>query len=230
MKKILFLVCLTLCSAFSINAQTAPEVTVSLNEQFLNSFIDAIFDKLDTPTFPLAKKPKESKKRQRVVEAKYDQTSANNQECVESVTLLRESEGVRTAIRFKDGKIIVPIAFKGTYNPTLLGCVNFQGWAETDLNLEYDAEKQTLFGRVKMRNIKLNGIPNLAGGILGRLVQGTIDSRINPLEILRADQIAPIVPVKYANGSLRLKPTSMKTEVVEKALNVRVQFEFYKAE
>ena len=224
------LLALVFCFPFAAIAQDAPEVTVSLNEQFLNSFLDAVFNNLETPVFPLAKKVKENNKRQRIVIAKFAETQNTNQDCTESVTLLRESEGVRTAVYFKNGKIIVPIAFKGTYRPTLIGCVNFQGWAETNLNLEYDAAKQILYGRVKVQNIKLNGIPNLAGGFLSRMVQGTIDSRINPLEILRAEQVSPVVPVSYANGAIRLKPLNMKTEVVEKALNVRVKFAFVKAE
>ena len=36
---------------------------------------------------------------------------------------LREMNGVRTAVRFREGKVYVPLAFSGMYSPPFVGCV-----------------------------------------------------------------------------------------------------------
>lgn len=230
LKKILpVLLILFLCFA-SAAAQNAPEATVTLNEQFLNSFLDAVFTNLETPKFELSKT-----KRSRVEAIKVSDKTQNpkskiqNRVCDEAITLLRESGAVKTAIHFADGQITAQLVFTGTYDVPFVGCSNFKGVAQANLNLEYDRAKQILFGRVKVSRVDLNGIPSLASGVVARLVQSSIDNRINPLEILRAEQLAAIVPVKYANGSIKLRAIEMKPETVQNALNVRVVFEFSKA-
>lgn len=220
-QKILVVLAVLLFSTNFASAQNPPEVTVTLNEQFLNSFLDAVFTNLDTPTFQLSKAKNSNHKIEKI---KFEKPK-----CVESVTLLRETNGVRTSVRFADGRILTPLAFTGNYDVPFVGCTNFKGWAEADLNLEYDAVKQTLFGRVKVSKVDLNGVPGIASGVVARFVQGSINKKINPLEILRAEQISAIVPVQYANGAIKLKATNMRTEVVGNGLNVRVSFEFSKA-
>lgn len=228
MKKTIFSLILCLFLTSFVPAQNAPEVTVTLNEQFLNSFLDAVFTNLDTPKFQFAaKKEKKSKKQ---VAVSYQPAANGKKACDESVTLLRENGGVKTSVRFADGKMIAPLAFTGTKDIPFVGCSTFRGWAEAVLNLEYDREKQILYGRVKVNKVDLDGVPGLASGIVAKFVQGSIDSRINPVEILRADQVSAIVPVRYANGSLRVRAVDMKPEIVANALNVRVTFVFAKAE
>lgn len=228
LRKALMLVCCAfLFGVFSqAKAQTTqPEITVTLNEQFLNSFLDAVFTNLETPKFSMSKIRSPKSKVQNIkVGAKIQ-----NESCDESITLLRESNGVKTAVRFENGKIVAPLAFKGTYEVPFVGCSNFTGVAEANLNLNYDRTRQTLFGRVKVSKVDLKGIPSLASGVVARLVQSSIDSRVNPLEILKTEQVSAIVPVKYANGSLRLRAVEMTPEITTDALNVRVAFEFAKA-
>ena len=234
-KKILpVLLILFWCSVYGhAQSGSAPEVTVTLNEQFLNSFLDAVFINLDTPKFPLSKvrNPK-SKVRNLKVSDKIQnpKSEIQNRKCDESIVLMRETNGVKTAIRFVDGRISAPIAFTGTYEIPFVGCSNFKGVAQANLNLEYDRTTQTLFGRVKVSKVDLDGIPSLASGVVARLVQGSIDNRVNPLEILKAEQVSATVPVRYANGSIKLRAVDMKPEVVQNALNVRVAFEFSKAQ
>lgn len=222
----LIFVLLLFASGNLTTAQNLPEVTVRLNETFLNSFLDAVFTNLDTPKFELAKKPK---KQLVAVDYKAASQNAQNKACDESIVLLRESDNVKTSIRFVNGKILAPLAFAGTYNFPFVGCSNFRGVAEADLNLLYDNAQQTLFGRVKVSKVDLKGVPGVASGLVARLVQSSIDSRVNPIEILRAEQVSAIVPVRYANGSIKLRAVDMKPEISNDAVNVRVVFEFAKA-
>jgi hypothetical protein len=232
MSKILSLILVILLFASIGKAQTA-EVTVGLNEQFFDALLDAIFKNFNPPEFPLAEsnpkfiiqKPKSS-----VLSFNGEKSSLQNpisiiQNCNESVRLLREVEGVRTAVRFRDGKIYAPIAFSGSYNPPLVGCIDFQGWAETNIDLEYDRQSGKLLGRVRVLSVNLGGVTNLASGVLSRLVQSAIDKKINPVEILQIDKLSFLVPIQNANGSLKMKAVNVRSEITNRVLNVNVTYE-----
>ena len=240
MKKIcglIFALCLFISAA---QAQTG-EVTVSFNEQFFDALFDAVFKNLKQPDFPLAENsPKSKVQSPKSLVLSFDSKNneianrqspiENSKGCNERIVLQREVSGVRTAVRFRDGRIYAPIAFSGSYNPPLIGCVDFQGYAETNIELEFNAEQQSLIGRVRVLNVQLENVPNLAGGFIARLVQSSIDRKINPIEILRADKLSFIVPVQNSGGALKLKATKIRHEVGDKVLNVYVNFEFLKAE
>src|SRR5260370_22679160 len=78
------------------NAQKA-EVTISLNEAFFDALLDSVFQNFDPPEFPIAE----------------NKTSG----CSQSIRILREMNGIRSAVRFREGKIYVPMAFSGSYEP-----------------------------------------------------------------------------------------------------------------
>jgi hypothetical protein len=191
------------------SAQSA-EVMVSLNEQFFDAVLEATFTNLKQPDFPLSDKEDSS--------------------CAEKVRLEREINGVKTAVQFREGKIIAPIAFTGNYNAPFLGCLEFRGWAETNLELEFDQQSQTLFARARIKNVQVNNIPSIAGGVVARLLQGSIDKRINPVKILVLDKLSFIVPVSVAEGSLKMNAKNLRHEVGQNTLNIFITYEFVKAE
>ena len=221
-----------MCASFG-KAQTA-EVTVSLNEQFFDALLDAIFKNFDAPEFPLAVKNGESRVESGESPALHSgfienqKTKTKPSVCNESIRLLREVDGVRTAARFRDGKIYAPIAFSGSYNPPLIGCVEFQGYAETNIDLEFDRQSRKLVGRVRVLSVNLGGVSNLASGVLSKLVQSSIDKKINPVEILQTDKLSFLVPVQNANGSLRMKAAGVRHEISNGVLNITVAYEFSK--
>ena len=85
------------------------------------------------------------------------------------ITLLREHGNVKTAVKFEQGRMVAPLAFNGCYNSTLLGCLEFRGWANTEWNLEFDRNAQTLQARIKITDMHLENIPSLAQGSLVNL-------------------------------------------------------------
>jgi hypothetical protein len=208
MKKVLSLVFAAIIFVSFAKAQNA-EVTISLNEPFFDAFLESMFTNLKQPDFKL--------------------TNEESEDCVEKVKLEREMNGVKTAVRFRNGKIVAPIAFTGSYNAPLIGCLDFKGWAEADVELQFDQEKQTLFGRAKVQNVQLNNVPSFAGSVVARLLQGSIDKKINPVEILRADKLSFLVPVSVANGNLKLNAKTMRHEITNNALNVTIGYEIVKA-
>ena len=193
----------------------APEVTITVNEEFLNAFLDSMFTNLKAPSAPLVITPSDK-----------DRSAAESYGCVSAITLQKEEGGVRTAVKLEQGKISAPLAFAGSYNSTLLGCIEFRGWANTSWVLEFDRARQIVLARVQVEDIHLTNVPALANGSLVKIVQSAIDKRINPLELLKLDQLSARVPVPPAGGTLRLRATDVRPEIVPGSLHVHVTYEF----
>src|SRR5437764_11813446 len=90
----------------------AGEVVVVLSEEFLNSLLQAVASQPEPPTFPLSK-------------------GDGGGKCASQVQLLGESGGTRTAVRFREGRITAPVAFRGSSQAPPAGCLPFDGWPET---------------------------------------------------------------------------------------------------
>jgi hypothetical protein len=196
-------------------AQTAAETAVTVNEQFLNAFLESMFANLKAPSVPLV-----------ITAADKERSPKESKACPNLITLQREEAGVRTAIKLEQGRITAPLAFAGSYDSTLLGCIEFRGWANTSWTLEFDRMRQALVARVLVNEIRLTNVPALAGGSLGKLVQAAIDKRINPLELLRLDQLSTRVPIAPAGGALRMRAKEVRPEIVPGAVHLHIVYEF----
>ncbi len=243
MKKVLGLAFLIISLGGFAKAQQSAEVTLTLNEQFFDVLLDAVFTNLQTPSFPLAAveegvKGKTEDREKASVDDRFGIQIRNamfesnrNQlphgQCDESIRLMREIDGVKTSVRFRDGKIIVPIAFNGSYNPPLIGCIDFKGWADSTIALEFDHNLQTLVGRATVSNVRLSGTGGIGSSLIARLVQSSIDSKINPINILQMDKVSFVVPVQNA-GALKMKATNIRHEIVNGAMNVHITYQFSK--
>ena len=207
-------------------AQTA-EVTIQLNEQFFDALLDAIFKHSNPPEFAIAADSPKSKVQS---PKSFVSSFVEDQKpvCNETIRLLREIDGVKTSVRLRDGRISAPIAFSGNYNPPLIGCIAFSGVAETNINLEFDGQKQALVGRAQVSNVNLSGTGGIGGSVLARLVQSSIDKKINPIEILQMDKVSFIVPIQNS-GALRMKAVGLRSEILNGVLNVHIAYQFAKA-
>jgi hypothetical protein len=195
----------------------AGEVIVGLNEQIFNSLLEAIFTLPNPPTFPLAR---------------GNSSEGGARGCPSEIALAREMNGTRTAVRFQAGRVIAPVAFSGSYSAPLIGCLKFEGWADTNLNLNFDQAKQALTARVEVKAVHLKKVPALLGDGLTGLVQDALDARVNPIEILRAEQLSARLPMtKLASGaSLRLRAREVRHEVLPNELRLRIVYEFVREE
>jgi hypothetical protein len=192
-----------------ISNAPAAEATVTVNEQFLNSFLTAIFDNLQEPAMPLT--------------IGGATTSA---QCASEIRLKREVQGVRTAVHFENGRITGPLAFAGAYYSTYLGCIVFSGWADAEVNLEFNNERRALVARFHLRDIHLNDVPVVANGPLLTMVQTTIDRRYNPVDLFTVDQLSTSVNIQPAKGALRLRAREIRTEITPNALTLHITYEF----
>ncbi|HQU82675.1 MAG TPA: hypothetical protein PKY59_06110 [Pyrinomonadaceae bacterium] len=242
MKRLAVLV-LALMMCASVSRAQQADVMISLNEQFFDSLLDALF-KAGAPEFPLALKDEGVKggkgEGEKAIFAKAafngDEKRTTDKEqltkdkgqnpfCNETIKLEREIDGVKTAVRFRDGQIYAPIAFKANYNPPLVGCIEITGWAETLITLEFDNEKQSLVGRAKVTNVQLSGTRGIGSSVVTRLVQNSIDKKINPLQILQMDKVSFAVPVQNS-ATLKMKAVGMRHELTNGALNVFISYQF----
>jgi len=210
------------------------EATITLNEQFMNSLLDAVFTNLRPPSFPLSlaktDAPSTTTPPPAPDTSRALASSKPINQCASEVVLEREIGGVKTAVRFENGRIVAPLAFTGTYNTGLLGCLRFQGWADTVINLEFNRERQTLNARVDVVDIHLQGIPQLANGVVVNMVQNAIDQRINPIEILQAAQLTTRLPISAAGGALRLRAKELRPEIIPGAVRLHIIYEFVRAD
>jgi hypothetical protein len=193
----------------------AAEATVTVNEQFLNSFLTAIFDNLQEPSMPLT-----------IGGASSQGTQGPSAQCPSEIRLKREVGGVRTAVHFENGRIVGPLAFAGAYYSSLLGCFEFSGWADSELNLEFNSERHALVARFYLREIHLNNVPAIANGPLLNMVQTAIDRRYNPVDLFTLEQLSTRVNIQPAKGALQLRAKEIRPEITPSALVLHVIYEF----
>lgn len=222
----IFTFCLLVSAA---NAQKT-EITITLNEQFFDALLDAMFQNAAPPEFAIASRQENDNPPDgaRLWGNSFDAKKALlDPPCNETIRLLRETNNVRTSVRLRDGKISAPIAFSGSYSPPFVGCVDFAGVADANIDLEFDTDNQRLVGRARVVNVALNGTGGVGGSLIARMVQSSIDKKINPMEIIRMDKISFVVPIQNS-GSLKMKATGIRNDIAGGNLNVHISYEFQK--
>jgi hypothetical protein len=176
---------------------------VELDEQFFGALLDSIFRDLNKPAFP----------------------PAAGEGCQNQVIIEPGAGDVKTGVLMRDGKVIVPLAFSGTYN--LLGnCQNLRGTAEAGLDFRFAPEEQTLYGQLNVAGVNVEGMSPVLGGLVTAFVQGAINQRVNPLVLLRGQQLTIAIPVQAAGGSLHAQAREVHQEAKDGKLRLLVTYDF----
>ena len=194
---------------------------VVLNQQFFDTVLNTIFRDMNAPAFPL------NLTGQNTYQTGWqpEKIAFQSNGCDGNITLLPEGSGVQTNIKLENGKITAPLAFRGS--TSIFGnCVNFTGWAQANFNLRYDESQQTVFGQIDVQTINLDGITPLLSGVVTPIVQTTLNNRVNPVTILRGQQIALNLPISATNGTLSAKVKDIRADVKENALSFYVIYDF----
>ena len=132
---------------------------------------------------------------------------------------------MKTEVQFANGKIAAPLAFSGSYN--LLGnCMQFKGWAQTSIGLRFDQASQTVFGQVEVEGVNLEGVNPLANNFVTVFVRNAIDQRVNPLELIRAQQLQLMIPVNASNGAVKAQVKDVRAEMLDGSLKMHISYEF----
>lgn len=254
MKKIICsMLFVLIVSCVPVTAQEA-EIKISLDEQFFEALLEAVFNNLDEPKVQLSLSKYEFRNLNRAknspggygsesstdfVTAAFEGrgeelfgesevSGSRSTACDETVRLKREMDGVRTSVKFRQGKIYSPIAFEGNYNPPLIGCIGFSGWAETQIDLVFDKATNALVANAKVLNVNLSGTNGVGGSLVSRLLQRAIDRKMNPFKIIDLNRLSFTVPVQDS-GKLRMEAIGIRHEVLDRKLDVYLKYEFKKA-
>jgi hypothetical protein len=198
---------------------------LTLDEKFFDTLLGTIFRDLNAPAFRLATMPKESEVALAPSGVRFVQAQEGGGGCTNQVVLAQEGSGARTGVSLKDGQIIAPLAFSGSYN-AFGNCLNFRGAAESNITLYFKAEEQTLYGQITISTVNLDNISPLASPFVTSFVQTAINQKVNPLVIMRGAQLSLNVPVQASNGTLKAQAKDVRSEVKDGALRLHVTYDF----
>ena len=198
----------------------AGSAQVVLRQDFFNDILTTMFRDMRPPSFPLGMSDPPSQGGG-VEYAAFQAQGA----CDGTITILPEGSGVKTGVRFENNRIQAPLAFSGSYNSPF-GCLQFTGWAQTALELRFDQSQQTLFGRINVETVNLDGVNPALSGFVTPLVQSSLNNKVNPIQILNGKQIGINVPLQSTGGTLNAQVTDMRAEFKENALNLYVVYNF----
>ncbi|MBV8856204.1 MAG: hypothetical protein JOZ02_04505 [Acidobacteria bacterium] len=176
---------------------------VELDEQFFGALLDSIFRDLNKPAFP----------------------PAAGEGCQNQVVVEPNAGDVKTGVLMREGKVVVPLAFSGTYS--LLGnCQNLRGTAEANLDFRFAPEEQTLYGQLNVAGVNVEGMSPVLSGFVTAFVQGAINQRVNPLILLRGQQLTLNIPVQAAGGTLHAQAREVHEEAKDGRLRLLVTYDF----
>ncbi|HEX8746833.1 MAG TPA: hypothetical protein VF717_06500 [Pyrinomonadaceae bacterium] len=195
---------------------------IVLDKPFFDTVLAAIFRDMNAPSFQLTKSAGSGP----AAEGASLEMAAFQNGCPSAVTLLPEGSNVRTEVRIEDGKILAPLAFKGSYNAPFVGCVQFTGWAQANLVLRFDEPQQAVFGELRVEGVNLDGAPPVVGSVVTGLVQGAINQRVNPLQILQSHQLRLSVPVKASEGTLTAQVKDVRAQINNGSLQLHITYQF----
>ena len=179
-------------------------VVVAVNASFFDGLLETVFRDLGAPTFKLSGVAAPG--------ATDFKQAAFQGGCTNNVTLAAEGSGVKTQVQFTDGKISAPLVFSGQYN-VLGNCTQFKGWAQTTIQLSFDQPSQTLYGRVNVEGVNLEGVNPFANNFVTVFVRTAIDSKVNPIQFLRPQQLQLLISMQASNGQLKGTVKDVRSEV-----------------
>ena len=198
------------------DGQAAPAtVVIGLEQSFVDAVLSTTFTGLGTPTFQLSG----AAGKDEIV------TAALQGGCANSITLLPEGSGVKTGVQFRKDNVSAPLAFTGSYNFSGQ-CIQFKGWAQTNIKLYFEEPKQTVYGRVEVEGVNLEGVNPIANTFVTVFVQTAIDQRVNPLVLVTENQLSLLIPVKASNGTVKARAKDVRAEMLDGSLKLHLTYEF----
>jgi hypothetical protein len=204
------------------NGGPGGTATVVLKQDFFNEVLGTIFRDMNAPAFPLNLTGQIKKSDTPVMSYAVFQSGGN---CDGRIILKPEGSGVNTGVKFENGQILAPLAFSGSTS-VFGSCVQFSGWANANLDLRYDESQQAVFGQINVQTVNLDGVSPIVSGFVTPIVQGTLNTRVNPIPILRGEQLALSLPIQATSGTLNAKVKDVRSEVKDNALNLYVVYDF----
>lgn len=196
------------------DAQGPPAGTavLELKQEFFQPVIKTLLSGDNPPAFPLS------------LSGQPTDQPVNEIQCGK-ISLKPEGSGTTTGVKMENGQILVPIAFSGNFN-AFGNCFDFSGWSQANLELRFDQAQQKVLGQINVQTVNLDGVAPLVSGLLTQYVQSTLNSRVNPVEILRGEQIGLKVPIKSTGSVLQAQVADVRSEVKDNGLLLYITYNF----
>src|SRR5262249_40678690 len=193
-------------------------VVIAVGSDFFDNLLGAVFRDLGPPAFHLADSTADGPFA--TVKPIAFQERGNN-----TITVILEGSNNKTGVQFSNGRIIAPLVFNGSYN--LLGnCMQFKGSTQTSIELRFDQKSQGVYGEVNVEGVDLEGVNPIANNFVTVFVRNAIDQRINPLELIRGEQLQLMIPVKASNGAVKAHVKDVRSEITDGQLKLHITYEF----
>ena len=196
-------------------------VVITFDEKFFDTLLSTIFRDLSPPAFKIGGLG-ESRPGAGGVRFVAAQGGGG---CADQISIAQEGSGARTTVSLKDGRIDVPLAFSGS-KAVFGNCMNFKGAASANIALSFSREQQTLYGQINVEGVNLEGVSPLAGPFVTTFVQTAINQKVNPLVIMRGQQLTLNVPVEASNGTVRAQARDVRHEIKDGALRLHITYDF----
>ncbi|HKR58130.1 MAG TPA: hypothetical protein VJS64_00250, partial [Pyrinomonadaceae bacterium] len=90
----------------------------------------------------------------------------------------------------------------------------------------FDQASQTVYGQVDVEGVNLEGVNPVANNFVTVFVRNAIDQRVNPLELIRAQQLQLMIPVKASNGAVQAQVKDVRAEMLDGSLRLHISYEF----
>ena len=193
---------------------------LTFDEKFFDTLLGTIFRDLSPPAFRLGA----NRDGAGVGLDGLRFVNAQDGGCTNQVTIAQEGSGTRTAVSLQNGQINTPLAFSGSY-AVLGSCQNFRGNADAQLALSFNQPEQTLYGQINVGSVNLEGVSPLVSPFVTGFVQSAINQKVNPLVIMRGQQLTLNVPVQASGGTLRAQAKDVRAEIKDGALRLHISYD-----
>lgn len=185
----------------------AGTAQIVLHPEFFNGVLTTMFQQMNPPVFKLGPQ------------------GMSGGECASQITVQPQGSGVNTGVTFENNQLGAQLAFNGNY-ASPVGCLDFSGWANANLQLRYDQASNNVYGQLNVETVNLDGVNPIWSALITPFVQSSLNTRVNPIPILNGNQMAVNLPIAAANGNLQARIADVRGEVHDNTLNLYVVYDF----
>lgn len=203
-------------------------VVLSFDEKFFDTLLGTIFHDLNPPTFKLGANSNNANDPRNATPGVFGSPQFVNAQaggCQNQITITQEGSGARTAVSLQNGQITTPLAFSGSYS-AFGNCIALHGAAQANIALSFNREQQTLYGQINVLGVNLENVSPIYEPIITTFVQTAINQKVNPLVIMRGQQLTLNVPVQASGGTVHAQAKDVRAEIKDGALRLHISYDF----
>jgi hypothetical protein len=200
-------------------------IVLTFDEKFFDTLLGTIFHDLNPPSFKLGAYTRDAAPGEFGALRFINAQEGGGGGCSNQISITQEGSGARTSVSLQNGQISAPLAFNGTYS-AFGNCVNLKGAAQANIDLSFNREQQTLYGQINVLGVNLENVSPVFEPLVTTAVQSAINQKVNPLTIMRGQQLTLNVPVQASNGTVRAQAKDVRAEIKDGALRLHISYDF----